>query len=125
MATPPLSAHEAILMTQRAKLDKAFVRMQAERMTHLIQQRAALPREDLEYLVERVAKLKDVRLQMCVAELVGWSDDTRAEIETFVAIAIELMKNASVSSLRSATRIVELRYLVRSKDENRIRNDLI
>ena len=105
-------------MTQRAKLDKDFVRMQAERMTHLIQQRAALPREDLEYLVERVAKLKDTRLQMCVAELIGWSDDTRAEIETFVAIAIELMKGASVSSLRSATRTVELRYLMRSKNES-------
>ena len=104
-------------MTQRAKLDKTFVAMQAERMTHLLQQRAALPREDLEYLVERVAKLKDVRMQMCIAELIGWSDDTRAEIETFIAIAIELMKGASVSSLRSATRTVELRYLMRSKDE--------
>jgi len=104
-------------MTQRPKLDKNFVAMQAERMTHLIQQRAALPREDLEYLVERVAKLKDVRMQMCVAELIGWSDDTRAEIETFVAIAIELMKGASVSSLRSATRTVELRYLMRNKDD--------
>ena len=51
------------------------------------------------------------------AALIGWSDDTRAEIETFVAIAIELMKGASVSSLRSATRTVELRYLMRSKDE--------
>ncbi len=87
--------------------------MQADRMTHLIQQRAALPREDLEYLVERVAKLKDTRLQMCVAELIGWSDDTRAEIETFIAIAIELMKGASVSSLRSATKTVELRYLIK------------
>ena len=104
-------------MTQRAKLDKDFVAMQAARMTHLLQQRAALPREDLEYLVERVAKLKDARMQMCIAELIGWSDDTRAEIETFIAIAIELMKKASVSSLRSATRTVELRYLMRSKDE--------
>ena len=106
-------------MTQRAKLDKSFVEMQAARMTHLLQQRAALPREDLEYVVERVSKLKDARLQMCVAELIGWSDDTRAEIETFIAIAIELMKKASVNSLRSATRTVELRYLVKnsSKDE--------
>jgi len=45
----------AQIMTVRAKLDKDFVRMQADRMTHPIQQRAALPREDLEYLVERVA----------------------------------------------------------------------
>jgi len=106
-------------MTQRPKPGKEFVQMQAERMTHLIQQRAALPREDLEYLVERVAKLKDTRMQMCVAELIGWSDDTRAEIETFVAIAIEVMKTTSVSKLRSAARTVELRYLVRGDDEQK------
>lgn len=85
-------------------------------MTYLLRQRASVPREDLEYLVERVSKLKDTRMQMVIAELIGWSDDDRAELETFVAIAIELMKGASVSSLRSATRTVELRYLVKKID---------
>lgn len=99
----------------RSKLDKDFVRQQADRMRYLLHQRAAVPREELEYLVERISKLKDQRMQICVAELIGWSDDDRAELETFVAIAIELMSKASVSSLRAAARTVELRYLVAQK----------
>jgi len=103
-------------VTQRPKLEKDFVRLQADRMTYLLRQRASVPREDLEYLVERVSKLKDTRMQMVIAELIGWSDDDRAELETFVAISVELMKTTSVSKLRSATRTVELRYLVKNID---------
>ena len=77
------------------------------------QQRQSLSREDLEYVVEKVATLKDKRLQECVAELIGWGDEERAELETFVAIAIEVMKRTRVSSLRECARIVELRYLVK------------
>lgn len=84
----------------------------------LLRQRAALPREDLEYLVERVAKLKDARMQQCVAELIGWGDDERAELETFVAIAIEVMRQTTVTRLRSAARTVELRYLLRNNEMN-------
>lgn len=79
------------------------------RMVGLIQQRANLPREDLEYVVEAVAKLKDERLKACVAELIGWGDDERAELETFVAVAIEIMKTTNPSKLRNATRVVALR----------------
>jgi hypothetical protein len=57
-------------------------------MHALLRERAAVPREELEYLVERVAKLRDERLQAAVASLIGWGDEERAEIETFVAIAI-------------------------------------
>lgn len=81
------------------------------RMHELVRTRAALPREDLEYVVERAAKLRDPRLQACIAELIGWSDDDRAELETFIAIAIEVMKNSTISRLRDAARIVELRHL--------------
>lgn len=102
-------------MTQRLRPDGAFVAQQADRMRELLQQRKNLPREDLEYLVERVAKLKDDRLQACVAELIGWGDDERAEIETFVAIAVEVMKRTTVSKLREAARIVELRYLLKDQ----------
>ncbi len=98
---------------RRNRPDADFVAEQADRMTMLLQQRAAIPREDLEYLVERVAKLKDERLQSAVAGLIGWGDDERAEIETFVAIAIEVMKKTSVSKLREAAQTVELRYLAR------------
>jgi hypothetical protein len=90
-----------------------FVAEQAKRMQVLIQQRATLDRDDLEYVVDRVSRLKDQRLQECVAELVGWGDDERAELETFIAIAIEVMKRTNVSKLRECARIVELRFLAR------------
>lgn len=92
------------------KPDKNFVAEQADRMYDLLRLRAAVPREDLEYLVERVSKLKDERLQQIVAELIGWGDDERAELETFVAIALEVMKQTNISKLREAARIVELRH---------------
>lgn len=79
-------------------------------MRELLHQRATLPREDLEYVVETVAKLKDDRLKACIAELIGWGDEDRAEIETFVSIAIEVMKKTNVSKLREAAMTVELRY---------------
>jgi hypothetical protein len=93
------------------KPDAGFVAEQANRMKEIIQNRAALNREDLEYVVERVAKMTDERLQQCVAELIGWGDDERAELETFVAIAIEVMKRTNISKLRECARIVELRFL--------------
>ena len=93
------------------KPDAGFVAEQANRMKEIIQSRAALNRDDLEYVVERVAKMKDERLQQCVAELIGWGDDERAELETFVAIAIEVMKRTNISKLRECARIVELRFL--------------
>jgi len=98
---------------KRIKPDANFVAEQASRMTDLLQQRAAIPREDLEYLVERVAKLKDERMQGAIAGLIGWGDEERAEIETFVAIAIEVMKKTNVSRLREAAQTVELRYLTK------------
>lgn len=97
-------------MTRRIRPDATFVAEQFVRMRELLQQRAALPREDLEYVVETVAKLKDERLKACIAELIGWGDDERAELETFVAIAIEVMKKTNVSKLRDAAMTVELRY---------------
>ena len=83
------------------------------RMRELIQQRASLPREDLEYVVEAVAKLKDERLKGCVAELIGWGDEERAELETFIAVAIEIMKTTNPSKLRSATQTVALRTFMK------------
>ena len=100
-------------MTRRIRPDATFVAEQADRMRELLHQRAALPREDLEYVVETVAKLKDERLKACVAELIGWGDEERAEIETFVAIAIEVMRKTNVSKLREAARTVELRYYLK------------
>ena len=102
---------------KRKKPDRDFVGLQAERMRQLLQERSALSRDDFEYLISSVSKLKDERLKQCVADLVGWGDDERAEIETFVAIAIEVMKRTTVSTLRSCARTVEMRYLVNKSEE--------
>ena len=72
-----------------------------------------LSREDLEYVVEAVAKLKDERLKGCIAELIGWGDEERAELETFVAVALEIMKTTNPSKLRSATQTVALRTFMK------------
>lgn len=90
------------------------VDMIAARMRELVQLRGNLPREDLEYLVETAARLKDERLKACIAELIGWGDEERSEIETFVAIAIEVMRRTNTSKLRECARLVELRYITRS-----------
>lgn len=100
-------------MTGRMRPDAGFVAEQADRMRELLQQRKSLPRADLEYVAQAVDRLRDERLKACVAELIGWGDDERAEIETFVAIAIEVMKRTNVSKLREAARVVELRYLLK------------
>jgi hypothetical protein len=106
---------------QRMRPDRNFVAGQAERMQYLLRERAALPREELEYLVSALAKLKDERFKACVTELIGWGDEERAEIETFVAIAIEVMKRTNVSKLRECAQIVELRYWV-NNDQQREAN---
>lgn len=79
-----------------------------------LQGRGNLTRDDLEYLATKTASLKDARLQQCIAELIGWGDDERAELETFCAIAIEVMRNTPPSRLREAARAVEIRALAKA-----------
>lgn len=100
-------------MTGRARPDAGFVDEQSRRMQYLLRERAALSQDDLEYVVETVARLKDERLKACIAELIGWGDDERAEVETFVAIAIEVLKTTNVSKIREAARVVNLKVLMR------------
>jgi len=99
------------------KPDKHFVEEQSRRMTELLQMRAALPQEDLEYLAEKLDRMKDERLKSCVATLIGWGDDERAEVETFVAIAIEVMRRTNVGKLRECARIVELKFYVQEMEK--------
>lgn len=79
-----------------------------------LQGRGNLAREDLEYLAEKTAAMKDERLKECIAELLHWGDDERAEVETFCAIALEVMRNTPPSRLRSAAMTVELKTLMAS-----------
>lgn len=94
---------------------EAVVMFWTERCRSLLQERNNLTRDDLEYTALAVSKLKDERLKACVAELIGWGDDERAELETFCAIALEVMKQTTPSKLREAALRVELRALMREE----------
>lgn len=101
------------------KPDKDFVAQQSKRMAEILCGRGNLPRDDLEYTAQAVSRLKDDRLKACIAELIGWGDQERAEVETFVAIALEVMKRTNVSKLRECARIVELRFLTKQLEKQR------
>lgn len=90
----------------------AVVMYWTQRCHELLQQRGTIPREDLEYLAEQASKFKNERLKQSIADLIGWGDDERAELETFCVIALEVMKSASPSRLREAALRVELRFLL-------------
>jgi hypothetical protein len=80
-----------------------------------------LPRAELEYVAQKAASLKDHRFQAGIAELIGWGDDERAELETLVAIALEVMKDSTPSKIRAAAMKVEIRYgikLTTSEDDH-------
>lgn len=97
-------------MTKRIKVEPVFLAHMSNRMYDLIRLRGNVEHDDLEYLAERMDKLKDERLKSIVAELIGWGDDERAELETFIAISLEVMRNTNISKIRAAARIVELRH---------------
>lgn len=88
-----------------------------QRCIEILQTRNNLSRDDLEYLVSKIDGMKDERLKQCITTLIGWGDDERAEMETFCAISIELMKQASPYKLRTTAENVELRYHLRKGKE--------
>lgn len=46
-------------------------------------------------------------------QLPEWTENTNSELQTFCAIAIELMKSATPSKLRDAARLVEMRNITK------------
>ena len=95
-----------------AKTDQSLlISFWSQRCKQLLQMRNNLPRDDLEYVAEKVSTFKDTRLQQCITTLIGWGDDERAELETFCAIALELMKDLTPSQMHEAARKVEIRFL--------------
>jgi hypothetical protein len=100
-------------MTARQKPDAEYVAHYSRIVSQILLERGSIPREELEYVVEAVSKLKDERLKAGVAGLVGWGDDDRAELETFFAVAIEVLKTTNLSKIRAAVQTVELRFLMR------------
>lgn len=93
----------------------ALLAYYSNRTTVLMRSRGNLPREDLEYVVQAAAKLKDKRLQEGIAELIGWGDEERSELETLLAIGFEAMKLCSPSRLREAAMRVSLKYYMKKE----------
>jgi hypothetical protein len=85
------------------------------RSTAIMRGRGNLTRDDLEYLAQAAAKLKDERLKTCIAELIGWGDEERSELETLLAIGFEAMKLCSPSRLREAAMRVSLKYYMKKE----------
>jgi len=108
MPKPP--GREIAKQLDSREFQLAVVMYWTQRCKELLQDRNNLSHDDLEYAAITAAKLKDQRLQTCIAELIGWGDDERAELETFCAIALEVMKQSSPAKLREAALRVELRY---------------
>jgi hypothetical protein len=85
------------------------------RSTAVMRGRGNLSREDLEYVAQAAEKLKDKRLQECIAELIGWGDNERSELETLLALGFEAMKLCSPSRLREAAMRVSLKYYMKKE----------
>jgi hypothetical protein len=85
----------------------------------LVQRRENVSREDLEYFAKQCVKMRDTRMANIASALIGWGDDEQAELETFCAIALEVMQSASPSRLRDAALKVNLRQLIGATNEQR------
>ena len=90
-----------------------LIKHYAGRATWLVQCKGNLSQDDLEYLMMAASKLKDERLKSCIAELVGWGDEERAELETLLALGFEAMKLCSPSRMREAAMRVSLKYYLK------------
>ena len=88
------------------------------RSTDITRGRGNLSTDDLEYVAQAVEKLKDKRLQECIAELIGWGDNERSELETLLAIGFEAMKLCSPSRLREAAMRVSLKYYMKEESNH-------
>lgn len=103
---------------QLPKTKEELISQFTRRCIELLHLRGNLSRDDLEYTVETISKLKDERLKSCVATLIGWGDEERAEIETMLAVGLEVMRLSNTSKLREATLRVSLKHYTKA-----LRND--
>lgn len=96
-----------------AKQDKQdFINYWNTQMTELLHERNNLSQDDLEYLVSKIENMKDERLKYCITTLIGWGDAERSQIETFVYVALQVMKDVNPSRIREVVKKVELQSLL-------------
>lgn len=100
-----------------SKVEQTTVALMAGRAKEILQMKGRPSQDDLAYALERLDKLKDERLKAIFIEAIGWGDDERAELETFIAVAVEVMKTTSTSKLREATMKVEIKTLMNQSNE--------
>lgn len=81
-----------------------------ERCQELLQQKGDLTDDDKLYLSETLDRMRDEKLKGIFANLLGWGDDERAEMQTFCAIALEVMSMVSSKVVSDAAKRVEARY---------------
>lgn len=77
----------------------------------MLNQKVRPPREDFEYLVEKMSTMKDERLKDILTGMIAWDDDDRAELETLIFASLTILKLAPPSLVREAFRLIELRYI--------------
>lgn len=105
-------------LRERLSDKKEFAQMMGSRMTELLHGRGNLNQDDLEYVVNRLEKMKDTRLKECIGSLIGWGDEERAEIETTFAVLLEIAKNSNPSKIHNAVKMVEIRFLAKFAMQN-------
>jgi hypothetical protein len=81
------------------------------RTVELLQMRR-LPEDELAYLLTKVETMKDERLKNAIAGLIGWGDQEEADMQTFCAIALQLMADSRPSVIREASRKIEIRAIL-------------
>ena len=88
----------------------ALVSFWTDRCQELLQQKGDLTDDEKEYLAKVLGTMRDEKLKNIIAGLLGWGDEERAEMQTFCAIALEMMQMVSSATIRDAAQRVEMNY---------------
>jgi hypothetical protein len=95
-----------------------FIAFWSNRMYEVLRYKGDLTEDEKTYLMSKLENMKDEQLKSIITGLIGWGDEERGEIETFVAISIEVLKLSTPSKIREAARIVELRSVLHNLAPN-------
>lgn len=87
-------------------------------MYEVLRYKGDLTEDEKTYLMSKLENMRDEKLKSIITGLIGWGDEERGEIETFVAISIEVLKLSTPSKIREAARIVELRSVLHNLAPN-------
>lgn len=106
-------------MTRRERPDLSFVEALETRMSTIMQLKQHLSAEDIVYVQDRLAKLKDDRLKQLFQIAIGWSEDDRMELEYFIALSLHVLNKTNPSKIREAARVISLRMYIHGEGETK------